>query len=254
MVFVVGALFFLRCCCYFVNGNVEVLDAGSGQNNIPHVVQMPYTFESSQKPIVVGIAGGTGSGKTTLAESLVAALGIDNIAYIAHDSYYRGIGNQSLADGEKMNFDHPDSLETSLLVDHVQHLLAYEDISVPIYDFGTHTRRPEVIALAARPVILVEGILIFSDRQLVDLIDIKVFVDADDDIRFIRRLQRDIVERDRTLDKVAAQYMETVRPMHSQFVAPSKAVADIIIPGAKSFEVVVALLVCRLHSFLNTSK
>lgn len=200
--------------------------------------------------IVIGIAGGSGSGKTTLAKAIYESIGEENITYISHDSYYRDLSHLKLSQREKQNFDHPDSLETSLLVEHVKILKSGAHCEIPTYDFKTHARRAETQPLIARAVILVEGILIFTDPALYELIDIRLFVDTDDDIRLIRRIQRDTIERGRTLPSVIKQYIDTVRPMHLQFVEPSKRNADIIVPvGLNS--VALDLVVSKLKSHLN---
>jgi uridine kinase len=199
--------------------------------------------------IVIGIAGGSGSGKTTLARAIYDSLGATNITYIQHDSYYRDITHLTIAQREKQNFDHPDSLDTALLVEHIKSLKKKEDVCIPIYDFSTHARLNTKEALPARPIVLIEGILIFSDPALYNLIDVKVYVDTDDDVRLIRRIQRDTVERGRTLKSVINQYIQTVRPMHMQFVVPSKRNADIIVPEGLN-SVALDLVVSRLKSHL----
>lgn len=201
--------------------------------------------------LVLGVAGGSGSGKTTLASAILAALGPENIAFISHDSYYRDLSHLTMEKRADNNFDHPDSLETSLLVHHVKQLKKNLPVRVPVYDYGTHSRTQSFIEVLPRPIILVEGILIFSDPELCTEMDIKIFVDTDDDLRFIRRLQRDIAERDRTVDSVVQQYLKTVRPMHTQFVAPSRLKADMIVPvGVNS--VALDMLVSRLQRVLAT--
>lgn len=200
--------------------------------------------------IVVGIAGGSGSGKTTLAEAIYAAIGEDNITYIQHDSYYRDNSHMSFEERANQNFDHPDSLETSLLIEHLKQLRQGQNVSKPEYDFATHSRKNVTVDIGPRPVILVEGILILSERELNSLFDIRVFVDTDDDIRLIRRIQRDTVERGRSLDGIINQYLTTVRPMHIEFVEPSKRNAHIIVPvGLNS--VALELVVSRLRSSIR---
>uniref|UniRef100_A0A7S2KHB2 Uridine kinase n=1 Tax=Leptocylindrus danicus TaxID=163516 RepID=A0A7S2KHB2_9STRA len=181
--------------------------------------------------LIVGIAGGTGAGKTTLARELYAALGKEtNVSYIVHDNYYKDISHLSLEERAKTNFDHPDSLDTDLLIQHVKSLKGGENAHIPNYDFSTHMRTKEVTILEAKNIVLIEGILIFSEPKLVELMDLKVFVDTDSDIRLTRRLVRDTSERGRTVEQVIEQYHATVRPMHNQYVQPSKDVADIVIP------------------------
>mmetsp|Transcript_10868 Transcript_10868/g.24078 ORF Transcript_10868/g.24078 Transcript_10868/m.24078 type:complete len:325 (+) Transcript_10868:116-1090(+) len=205
--------------------------------------------QSSGQIIVIGIAGGSGSGKTTLARAIYESIGEDNITFLSHDSYYRDLTHLAEEERAKQNFDHPDSLETSLLVQHIIALKNGNRIAVPTYDYTTHTRVPGTMLLSARCVVLVEGILIFSHKELYDLMDIKIFVDTDDDIRLIRRIQRDVQERGRTLMGIINQYMGTVRPMHEQFVEPSKRNADIIVPvGLNS--VALDLIISKLKSHL----
>ncbi|CAN0016489.1 unnamed protein product [Laminaria digitata] len=174
------------------------------------------------KPIVVGIAGGSGSGKTTLSRALVSALGARNVTYICHDYYYRDLSHLPKEERAKTNFDHPDALETTLLVKQLEVLKSGGAVDVPIYDFAVHTRARETMRAEGKGVIVVEGILIFCDPCLRDLLDIKVFVDTEPDIRFIRRMRRDIAERNRTAEDVATQFLNTVKPMHDLFVTPSK--------------------------------
>ena len=179
--------------------------------------------------MVIGICGGTGSGKTTVSEKIREPLR-DRVIYLQHDYYYRDLTHLSMDDRRKVNYDHPDSLETSLLIEHLKALKAGQTIDRPDYDFTIHNRRPQTVRVEPRPVIVVEGILIFESAELRSLMDLKVFVDTDADMRFIRRLRRDIVERGRTPHSVMDQYLATVRPMHLEFVEPSKRYADIIIP------------------------
>lgn len=180
--------------------------------------------------MVVGIAGGSGSGKTTLATAIYEALGRRNCSYIMHDSYYKDASHMTLQQREKLNFDHPDALDTDLLVEHIKMLKDRQVAFVPTYDFATHSRTKQRIAIQPRPIILVEGILIFHHPELCDLFDLKVFVDTDDDIRLIRRIQRDTAERGRSLSSVIDQYMTTVRPMYAKYVKKSMGNADFIIP------------------------
>ncbi len=186
--------------------------------------------ELKRKPYVIGIAGGTGSGKTTFSRELVASLMTNQIVYISHDSYYRDLSDLPFSERVKVNFDHPDSLETDLLIKHLEALCRGESVDIPVYDFVQHTRKQEVEHIEPKPVILIEGILIFAVKELRDLMDMKIFVDTDADIRFMRRLTRDIQERGRSLESVCNQYINVVRPMHDAFVEPSKLYADIIVP------------------------
>jgi len=184
-------------------------------------------------PIVIGICGGTASGKTTLSEAIYRELGgCQNITFLHHDAYYRDITHLSISERGKTNFDHPDSLDTSLLIQHVKDLKKGSSVEVPNYDFTMHSRTKERTAMDAKPIILLEGILIFAEKELVDLMDVKVYVDVDADIRLMRRMERDMSERGRSSKQVAEQYSSTVRPMHDKFVEPSKKCADIIVHSA----------------------
>ncbi|HVR38383.1 MAG TPA: uridine kinase, partial [Thermoanaerobaculia bacterium] len=181
-------------------------------------------------PVVIGIAGGTGSGKTTVARAVYDRVGSDRIEWIAHDSYYRSFDGLSPEERRKINFDHPDSLETELLVRHLDVLSKGSSVEVPLYDFATDSRKVETIRVQPHKVLIVEGILILAEPELRKRIDIKLFVDTPADIRFVRRLERDVVERGRSVESVIKQYLNTVRPMHEEFVEPSKRYADLIIP------------------------
>jgi uridine kinase len=180
--------------------------------------------------LIIGISGGTGSGKTTVANRILEAVESSEVVFIQQDSYYRNLKDLPLDYRHVANFDHPDAIDNDLLVNHIRKLKAGESVELPIYDFRTHTRAIETQPVTPKPIVIVEGILIFADPRLLEQFDIKVFVDTPDDIRFIRRLQRDIDERGRTLESVIEQYVGTVRPMHMQFVEPSKRYADVIIP------------------------
>jgi uridine kinase len=182
------------------------------------------------EPLTIGIAGGSGSGKTTVAQAILGRVGADRIAFLQHDSYYRDLSGLPPTQRAELNFDHPNSLETDLLIQHILSLRQGKSVDVPIYNFATHSRTKETFSVAPRRVILVEGILIFVEAALRSLFDVKIFVDTDPDIRFIRRLERDIAERERTTESVIRQYQSTVRPMHLEFVEPSKRYADVIIP------------------------
>lgn len=186
---------------------------------------------SDSPPLTVGVAGGSGSGKTTFARALYEALGEENVTYLTHDSYYKDLSHLPLAERAKTNFDHPNALDTALLVEHVQRLKRGETVQVPEYDFATHCRHPtRTVAAVPQRVILVEGILIFSDPALVKELSIKVFIDTESDLRLIRRIHRDVKERGRSLESIVDQYVKTVRPMHMEFVETSKREADVIIP------------------------
>ncbi len=200
--------------------------------------------------LIIGICGGTGSGKTTVANRLLAATGTREVVFLQQDSYYRNLSDMPLDFRNQANFDHPEAIDNDLLVEHVRALRRGETIELPVYDFKTHTRRPETARTPSRPIIIVEGILVFSDQRLLEEMDIKVFVDTPDDIRLIRRLRRDIAERGRTVDSVIEQYTATVRPMHIQFVEPSKRCADIIIPEGGHNLVGIDLLSGRIRERL----
>jgi uridine kinase len=209
---------------------------------------------SPETPLVIGIAGGTGSGKTTVASAVLKRVGRNRIAFLAHDAYYREQGHLSLEERRKVNFDHPDSLETDLLVAHICQLKQWQAVEMPVYDFTTHSRTERTIHIEPHPVILVEGILIFYEPALRPLFDVKIYVDTDPDIRFIRRLQRDIVERGRTTETVVQQYLNTVRPMHMEFVEPSKRYADVIIPEGGLNTVALDMVTARIEALLQAEK
>lgn len=202
-------------------------------------------------PLVIGIAGGTGSGKTTVAQTIVERVGAEHIVSLAHDAYYKDLSDLPIAQRAEVNFDHPNSLDTDLLIQHIQQLKEGHPIEVPVYDFKTHTRTDHTIHVEPRPIILVEGILIFVEPGLRNLFDIKIFVDTDADIRFIRRLERDISERGRSSISVIHQYLTTVRPMHLEFVEPSKRYADIIVPEGGLNTVAMDMIVARIQAMLQ---
>jgi uridine kinase len=201
-------------------------------------------------PLVIGVAGGTGSGKTTVANVILQRVGAHRIAYVPHDAYYRNASDFPTTRRDSINWDHPDSLDTDLMIEHVQALKAGRAVALPVYDFTIHARTAQTVRLEPQPVLLVEGILIFTDRRLRELFDIKIFVDTDADLRFIRRLQRDMAERGRTPESVIRQYLETVRPMHLEFVEPSKRYADVIIPEGGLNEVAMDMIVARIAALL----
>jgi uridine kinase len=180
--------------------------------------------------LIIGICGGTGSGKTTVANRILESVSASEVVFIQQDSYYRNITDLPLDYRHIANFDHPDALDNDLLVNHVRRLKAGEAVELPLYDFRTQMRMNETRHVEPKPIVIVEGILIYADPRLLEQMDIKVFVDTPDDIRFIRRLRRDLAERGRTVESVIEQYIATVRPMHMQFVEPSKRHADVIIP------------------------
>lgn len=206
-----------------------------------------------KRPIVFGVAGGTGSGKTTAAMRILDAVDVGQVAYLQHDAYYRhrpDLGREARA---RLNYDHPDSLETELLVAHIRELVAGRPIEMPVYDFTQDRRLAETVRIEPAPIILVEGILIFVDPDLRQLMDVRIYVDTDPDVRFIRRLQRDIRERGRTIDSVIGRYLRTVRPMHLQYVEPSKRYADVVVPEGGLNEVAMAMIVSRLKELLQAA-
>jgi uridine kinase len=208
-------------------------------------------MRSRHTPLVIGIAGGSGSGKTTVAQEILNRVGPDRIAFLQHDAYYKDLSGLPPAQRAEVNFDHPNSLETDLLIRHIEALKAGEAVEVPIYDFSTHSRTSETFTVAPRGVILVEGILIFAEAELREQFDVKIFVDTDSDLRFIRRLQRDIAERGRTTESVIHQYLSTVRPMHLEFVEPSKRYADVIIPEGGYNTAALDMVVARIEFLLK---
>jgi uridine kinase len=187
-------------------------------------------WPENDTPLVIGLAGGSGSGKTTIAQAVLDRIGDDHAVLIQHDSYYRDQGHLAIEARAKTNYDHPDSLETDLLAAHLRQLRSGREIQRPVYDFSAHTRSTESVTVAPGTMVLVEGILVLAEAELRELMDLKIYVDTDADLRLIRRLQRDITERGRTVASVLDQYAETVRPMHLAFVEQSRRYADIIIP------------------------
>jgi uridine kinase len=203
------------------------------------------------EPLVVGVAGGTGAGKTSVVRAITEAVGPERVAELPEDAYYREYAQLTEAERTAINWDHPNAIEVTLLLDHIQRLVRGETVERPAYDFAAYARSAETIRVAPRPVLIIEGILIFTDQRLRDLFDVKVFVDTDADLRFIRRLTRDVQERGRTVDSVVSQYLETVRPMHIAFVEPTKRYADIIVPEGGENQVAIELLrSALLHSML----
>ena len=202
-------------------------------------------------PLVIGIAGGSGSGKTTVAETILNRVGADRIAFLQHDSYYKDLSGLPPTQHAAVNFDHPDSLETELLIKHIVSLRDGKPVEVPIYDFSTDSRTGKTFTISPHRVIIVEGILIFAEPTLRELFDIKIFVDTDADLRFIRRLQRDITERGRSTESVIKQYLATVRPMHLEFVEPSKRYADVIIPEGGFNAAAMDMVVARIEALLK---
>ena len=206
-----------------------------------------------QRTMVIGIAGGTGSGKSTLADRLKEAFEGEMVS-LSHDYYYKSNDHLTYEERTKLNYDHPDAFDTELLIEHVKQLKEGKAIEHPVYSFVEHTRMKETVKVEPARVILVDGILIFENKELCDLMDIKVFVDTDADVRIIRRLLRDVQERGRSLDSVISQYLNTVKPMHEEFVEPSKKRADIIIPEGGFNSVALDMLLERVRSFIASVK
>ena len=198
--------------------------------------------------LVIGLAGGSGSGKTTVVRRIVDTLGDAHVTVLDHDRYYRDHPELRLEERAALNYDHPDALETSLMVEHVQQLKTGAAVETPIYDFTRHARAAATERFEPRTAIIVEGILVFADKRLRDLMDIKIFVDADEDIRFIRRLERDTSERGRTVQSVIDQYLGTVKPMHLEFVEPTKRYADVIIPQGGHNNVAIDMVLTLIRS------
>lgn len=203
------------------------------------------------KPLVIGIAGGTGSGKTSVTNAILDRLEKDRIVVIQHDSYYKDLSQYRGLTPAEINFDHPDSLETELLIRHVGELCRGRPVEQPMYNFTTHKRLDSARRLAPKEIIIIEGILIFVDKRLRDQMDIKIFIDADADERLLRRIRRDIVERGRSIDSVMAQYVETVKPMHLEFVEPSKHWADVIIPRGSENVVAIDMVVTKIKTMMR---
>jgi uridine kinase len=200
--------------------------------------------------LVIGIAGGTGSGKTSVTNAILERLDKSHVTVIQHDSYYRDLSAHGGLPPEKINFDHPDSLETDLLIAHIRTLRGGEPIEQPIYNFTTHRRMPDTRLVEPKEILIIDGILIFVERALRDLMDIKIFVDTDADERLIRRIRRDMMERGRSIESVMHQYVSTVKPMHLEFVEPSKHWADIIIPRGAENKVAIDMVVSKIKTML----
>ena len=201
--------------------------------------------------ILIGIAGGSGSGKTTLADKLVECFGSDEVSIIRHDNYYKRHDQLTYEERSKLNYDHPDAFDTDLLCEQLKQLKEWHAIEMPVYDYSQHNRSDQVIVVHPAPVLILEGILIFAEEELCRLMDIKVFVDTDADVRILRRILRDVKARGRSLDSVITQYLTTVKPMHEQFVEPSKRRADVIIPDGGYNMVALEMLIQRVRSQLD---
>lgn len=216
---------------------------------------MKEVYLMKKRPIVIGITGGSGSGKTTIAQE-VARLIHDNdrIMILTQDSYYKDNSNLPMEDRKKINYDHPNAFDMDLLIKQLKNLLDRQPVEMPVYDFTIHNRSKNTVHLEPADIIILEGILVLSDEKLRDLMNIKVYVDTDDDIRFIRRLQRDIEDRGRSIDSVIHQYLATVKPMYHQFIEPTKRYADIIIPEGGENNVAIDMLTTKIRSILNQDK
>ncbi|MCX6080680.1 MAG: uridine kinase [Chloroflexi bacterium] len=208
-------------------------------------------MSTSPIPLIIAIAGGSGSGKTTVAQEILNRVGPERIAYLPHDAYYKDLSGLPPVQKAEVNFDHPNSLETRLLIEHVLQLKTGNQVELPVYDFSIHSRTEKTIPITPHRVIVVEGILILAEPELRTLFDLKIFVDTDSDLRFIRRLQRDITERGRTPESVIKQYLKTVRPMHLEFVEPSKRYADVIIPQGGFNTAALDMVVARIEEMLR---
>lgn len=205
-------------------------------------------MQNNHTCFVIGIAGGSGSGKTTLTNAIVREIGEDKISVLPHDAYYRDQSTRSFEERVLVNYDHPDSLETELLIEHIHALCAGKAVDLPVYDFKLHTRAPETVLVEPKPIVLVEGILIFAEPELRKHFDMKLFVDTDQDLCFIRRMQRDVSERGRTVESVITQYLTTVRQSYIEFVEPSKRFADVIIPEGGMNTVASEMVIARLKA------
>ena len=208
------------------------------------------TENKHRRPVVIGVTGGSGSGKTTVSNAIYNQLSGQSLLILQQDSYYNDQSEMTMAERHAVNYDHPLAFDTDLMIKQIKQLLAYQPIEKPVYDYEQYTRSDKTIHQEPRDMIIVEGVLILDDQRLRDLMDIKVFVDTDDDIRIIRRIQRDIKERGRTLDSVIGQYLATVKPMYHQFVEPTKRYADLIVPEGGENEVAIDLLTTKVRSIL----
>ncbi|KAA8433597.1 uridine kinase [Weissella sagaensis] len=209
---------------------------------------------SISRPMVIGVTGGSGSGKTTVSQDIIKRLAGESVVMIPQDAYYHDQSDKNMDERRMTNYDHPDSLDNELLISQLKQLLERKTIEQPVYDYTNHTRSTKKVTIQPADVIILEGVLLFTEAKLRDLLDIKIYVDTDDDLRFIRRMQRDIVERGRTVDSVVNQYLETVKPMYHQFVEPTKRYADIILPEGGANTVGIGMLEAQIRDILNKNK
>ncbi|QGU95281.1 uridine kinase [Clostridium bovifaecis] len=207
-----------------------------------------------RRPILIGITGGTGSGKSTVANEIYRSFSEDCIAIIEQDSYYKDQSHLTFTERIKTNYDHPNAFDTTLMIEHLRMLLNDKVIYKPIYDFKEHNRGKETVKVEPKDIIIVEGIMLLQDPELRDLLDIKIYVDTDDDVRIIRRILRDISERGRTIESVVEQYLNVVKPMHTQFIEPTKKYADIIIPEGGQNKVAIDIMVSKIKQVLFENK
>lgn len=204
-----------------------------------------------KRPVIIAVAGGSASGKTTVVEEVISKLKKEFVVVIMHDDYYKEHNHLSLEERKMVNYDHPDSIDNELFLKHVNKLLKGEEINKPIYDFNTYSRLEKTEKITPKKVIILEGILVLTDKRIRELADIKLYVDLDSDMRFIRRMERDIKERGRTVETVVDQYLKTVKPMHHQFVEPTKRYADVIIPNDHKHDVAVDIIVSKINTILG---
>lgn len=206
---------------------------------------------SKKKPIIIGVSGGSGSGKTSVSRAIFNNFPNHSIMMLEHDSYYKDQSHLSFEERLKTNYDHPFAFDTDLLIEHLEKLLNYETIEKPVYDYVAHTRSTETVIQEPKEVIILEGILILEDKRLRDLMDIKIYVDTDDDIRIIRRIKRDMIERGRTLDSIIDQYLSVVKPMYHQFIEPTKRYADVIVPEGGENHVAIDLINTKVATYFQ---
>jgi uridine kinase len=255
---VTGTLEHGECPCGSCEISTFVVSVAAELFHIPRSCDpegaVTQVFDPDLRPLVVGIAGGTGSGKTTVARSIQDALAPSDVVLIEQDCYYRDLSYLSPEERSRVNFDHPDALELGLLIEHIAALCEGRAIDKPRYDFERHVRLPEYDRIDPKPVVLIEGILVLADQGLRDLMDLKLFVDTDADIRVIRRIRRDLEHRGRSFEQIRRQYYLTVRPMHMAFVEPSKRMADVIIPEGGQNRVALDVILGRIREFIREYK